>query len=146
MTTPRKFDHLAIQTDVDGSAFYLVINSLRCGTSSGGLRIAEDIDHEEVSTLAREMTLKFSFIGLPRGGAKSGLRIPSGTDASGKKSILQEVGRRLGAIIRAGIYYPGMDMNCGPDDLRAFYQGAGIKLGRITDTSFFTALSVANDY
>jgi glutamate dehydrogenase/leucine dehydrogenase len=144
MTTPRKFDHLAIQTDVDGSAFYLVINSLRCGTSSGGLRIAEDIDHEEVSTLAREMTLKFSFIGLPRGGAKSGLRIPSGTDASGKKSILQEVGRRLGAIIRAGIYYPGMDMNCGPDDLRAFYQGAGIKLGRITDTSFFTALSVAN--
>jgi glutamate dehydrogenase (NAD(P)+) len=144
MIVRDKSSHLAISTDVNGASFHLVINSLLLDTSSGGLRIAEDLDFEEVAALAREMTLKFSFIGLQRGGAKSGLKIPRGTDAAGKRAILEEVGRRLGAIIRTGIYYPGMDMNCGPDDLRALYRGAGFNLGEMTDTSFFTAISVAN--
>jgi len=133
-----------IRTDVDDASFYLVVDSLLRDTSSGGLRIAEDLDLDEVAALAREMTLKFSFIGLQRGGAKSGLRIPQGTDAARKRAILEAVGRRIGAIIRAGIYYPGMDMNCGPDDLRSLYRGAGFNVGEMTDTSFFTAISVAN--
>jgi glutamate dehydrogenase/leucine dehydrogenase len=35
-----------------------------------------------------------------------------------------------------------MDMNCGPSELRAIYQGAGVHLGDVTDTSWFTALTV----
>lgn len=135
---------MLIRTDVDGASFYLVIDSLLRDTSSGGLRITEDLDISEVEALAREMTLKFSFIGLQRGGAKSGLKIPPGTDAAAKKAILKAVGARIGGIIRKGIYYPGMDMNCGPDDLRALYRGAGINVGTMTDTSFFTAISVTN--
>jgi hypothetical protein len=37
-----------------------------------------------------------------------------------------------------------MDMNCGPEDLRALYAGAGISIGPPTDTSFFTAITAAN--
>ncbi|MHC4180921.1 MAG: Rossmann-fold NAD(P)-binding domain-containing protein, partial [Planctomycetota bacterium] len=56
----------------------------------------------------------------------------------------KEIGWRLGPIIRTGVYNPGMDMNCGPDELRAIYAGAGLTIGKVTDTSFFTALSVEN--
>lgn len=135
---------MLIRTDVNGASFYLVVDSLLRDTSSGGLRIAEDLDLGEVQALSREMTLKFSFIGLQRGGAKSGLKLPPGTDSIRKQEILEAVGARIGAIIRTGIYYPGMDMNCGPDDLRALYRGAGFNVGKMTDTSFYTAISVAN--
>jgi len=104
----------------------------------------DDISLAEIRTLAREMTLKFSFIGLARGGAKSGIRLPAGTSPEEKRRLLGEFGRSLAPIVKAGIYFPGMDMNCGPDDLRALYGGAGLTLGKITDTSYFTAISVAN--
>lgn len=126
------------------AAAYVVIDTATNNTSSGGVRVAEDISPDEIRALSREMTLKFSFIGLPRGGAKSGVRIPAGTSVEQKREILREFGRRLAPIIQTGIYYPGMDMNCGPDDLRAIYAGAGFPLGAITDTSYFTAISVFN--
>lgn len=134
-----------IQVHIEEASGFVVIDSLINGTSSGGLRIAENMDELETKTLAREMTLKFSFIGLNRGGAKSGLQIPPGISVEKKRAILTELGCRLAPIIHAGIYYPGMDMNCGPEDLRALYKGAGITLpDKYTDTSYFTAISVAN--
>jgi glutamate dehydrogenase (NAD(P)+) len=46
-------------------------------------------------------------------------------------------------LINAGIYYPGMDMNCGSEELGAIYRGAGFDLGTMTDTSFYTAVFAA---
>src|ERR1039457_44521 len=137
---------LNISIDLAGgtAAAYVVIDTATNGTSSGGVRIAEDISQQEIRALSREMTLKFSFIGLPRGGAKSGVMMPAGTTVEQKRAILYEFGRRLAPIIEKGVYYPGMDMNCGPDDLRAIYAGAGFPLGAITDTSYFTAISIFN--
>lgn len=136
---------LQIRLEMDGGVpAFVVLDSTLENTSSGGLRIQEDVTMEEVKTLAREMTLKYSFIGLPRGGAKSGIAIPSSASSKEKRSLLREMGSRLAPLIRKGIYYPGMDMNCGPEDLKELYRGAGITLGRVTDTSCFTALSVAD--
>jgi glutamate dehydrogenase (NAD(P)+) len=59
-----------------------------------------------------------------------------------RNAALEDFGRKLASIIGNGIYSPGMDMNCGPDQLRAIYRGAGIGLGEITDTSWFTAMGV----
>jgi len=126
-----------------GARGYVVVDSIISDTSSGGLRIYNDIDLAEVDHLAREMTLKFCFIGLSRGGAKSGIQIPQDLSAVEKLNVCQQFGASLKVIISKGVYYPGMDMNCGPDELKAVYRGAGIELGRITDTSYFTALSVA---
>lgn len=134
-----------IQLDRQGLPFgYVVLDSLVNMTSSGGVRIYPDMVLDEAKMLAREMTLKFSFIGLPRGGGKSGMRVPAEATHEEKLALCEEFGRRLGPVIHKGLYYPGMDMNCGPDELRAIYRGAGITLGKITDTSFFTAVSVAN--
>jgi glutamate dehydrogenase (NAD(P)+) len=128
----------------DAYETFLVIDSVTNETSSGGVRIAEDIAVEEIGALAREMTYKYTLFRLPRGGAKMGIRLSDRLDAEEKLAALKGVGRKLGPIIRQGVYCPGMDMNCGPAELRAIYAGAGIEIGEPTDTSFFTALSVEN--
>jgi len=120
----------------------VVIDSIVDGTSSGGVRITEDITVDEVKALAREMSLKYSLFGLPRGGAKSGIRMSSGASAEEKRRLLRSFGGCIAPIVRAGIYYPGTDMNCSADDLKTIYKAAGVSLGRLTDTAYFTAISV----
>lgn len=121
---------------------FLVVDSIVDDTSSGGVRICADLRVDEIRTLAREMTLKYSLFGLPRGGAKAGVRLDTALPRPDRLQALQEFGSKLGPIVRSGLYYPGMDMNCGPEELRAIYRGAGIVLGGVTDTSSFTALGV----
>lgn len=121
---------------------HVVIDTVVENRSAGGVRIAEDLPVEEVAALAREMSYKFALFDLPRGGAKAGVRLAGGLDLQARRAALVDFGRCLAPIIGNGIYSPGMDMNCGPDELRAIYRGAGIELGTPTDTSWFTALSV----
>lgn len=126
----------------EGYSAHLVIDSIVNGTSSGGVRIAEEVSPEEIAALAREMTLKYATYRLPRGGAKMGVSIPAPVSREEKTRILRELGWKLRPIIKTGVYNPGMDMNCGPDDLRALYAGAGTLMKDVTDTSCFTAISV----
>lgn len=135
-----------VSVNVSASQFdaHLVIDSSVNNTSSGGVRIAKDISLAEVQTLAAEMSLKYALFRLPQGGAKCGIRLADDTPRPKRLELLREIGQRLGPIIRTGVYYPGMDMNCGPEELRAIYAGAGIEIPAPTDTSLFTALSVQN--
>lgn len=126
----------------EGFEGYVVIDTVVEGGSSGGLRITDDLPLNEVRELAREMSLKYALFLLPRGGAKSGVRISGELSREARLAALEQFGRRLKPIVDHGIYYPGMDMNCGPDELRAIYRGAGIELGAVTDTSWYTAISV----
>ena len=130
-------------TNESGLECYVVIDSLVNDTSCGGVRIVPDLDIAEVCKLATEMTLKYAFCGLSRGGAKCGIRMPSSLSKEQRIAALEDAGRRLRAIIKKGIYYPGMDMNCGSEELGAIYRGAGFTLGKLTDTSFFTAVFAA---
>lgn len=123
---------------------FLVIDSLYQDRSAGGVRITPDLTLEEIRELAREMTLKFSLFRLPRGGAKSGLRLAPDLAGPDRQKALEGFGRTIGPLIRAGLYSPGTDINCGPAELRTIYAGAGIALGRTTDSSFFTAAGVAS--
>jgi glutamate dehydrogenase (NAD(P)+) len=125
----------------DGSSGYLVIDSTYHNSSSGGLRIAGDLTLEEVRALAREMTLKYSFIGLRRGGAKSGIRFSSALTGEKKGELLREFGRVLAPVIRTGLYSPWGDMGCSTTDLQAVYAGAGLNRGPSSDSSFFTGIS-----
>ena len=135
---------MTISLKGNGYQAYLVVDSALRNTSSGGVRIAPDITLAEVTTLAREMSLKYALFRLPRGGAKTGIALETGMTHSERQSALLDVGRKLGPIIRLGLYSPGMDLNCGPEELKTIYRGAGIQIGPPTDTSYFTALSVAN--
>ena len=46
---------------------YVAIDSTIHGRSCGGLRMLPDIDEAEIQALARTMTLKYGFLGLPQG-------------------------------------------------------------------------------
>jgi glutamate dehydrogenase (NAD(P)+) len=134
---------LEIQTHGPGYQGFLVIDSVVHQTSSGGVRVAPDLEKNEICDLAREMTLKYAWCWLPRGGAKAGLRLEGGLDAIARQDAFLHFGSQLAPIIHAGLYYPGMDLGCSADDLRSIYRGAGILLGPPTDTSYFTAITVA---
>lgn len=148
MNKSDMFDQLSenievrIRMDAEADAV-LVLDSVVGGTTSGGVRISADVSDEEVHALAREMTLKYAFFGLRRGGAKCGIRMP--TDLSGERraKVLREFGRHLAPVISSGLYYPGMDMNCSFKDLQDIYLGAGQGLSVKTDTAYYTAMSVA---
>lgn len=127
----------------NGLTGHVIVDSIVNGASSGGVRIVPDLEIKEVRMLAAEMTLKYAFCGLPRGGAKCGIQMPSNLTQEQRISALEDVGRRLRPLIKAGIYYPGMDMNCGLEELGAIYRGAGFTLGNMTDTSFYTAVFAA---
>jgi glutamate dehydrogenase (NAD(P)+) len=139
------FNEIDIEFSLQGKAqAFVSLHTIINGTSSGGMRICSDLTREEVRALSREMTLKFSAFELARGGAKSGIRIPPDLKIEQRQEILKEIGRRIAPLIHLGLYYPGTDLNCTRDDLRIIYESAGLQLGKITDTSYFTALSVAN--
>jgi len=135
---------LVVLASGPGYEGFLVIDSLYQDRSAGGVRITPDLKLEEIRELAREMTLKFSLFRLPRGGAKAGVRLAPELDGPGRQKALEGFGRTIGPIIRAGLYNPGTDINCGPAELRKICAGAGIALGRTTDTAYFTAAGVAS--
>lgn len=140
--SPQRTEEVSIRADLGrGAEGYLVIDTTFQNGSSGGLRVAEDLTLEEVETLAREMTLKFAFIGRASGGAKSGVRVPRNASQVEKRGFLFDFGHHLGPLLRRGIYSPGTDMNCSRDDLKALFLGAGLRLGEPTDTAFFTAMA-----
>lgn len=79
-------ERIAVELELGaGAKGLLVVDTTVDDTSSGGLRVTEDLTLGEVSALAREMTPRFSFVGRPSGGAKSGLRIPSGASVEEKR-------------------------------------------------------------
>ena len=135
--------HMTVQVDGDGYTAWVVIDSIVDGTSSGGVRVAADICVEEVRDLAREMTFKYALFGLPRGGAKAGVRLAADLEPASRLQALRDFGRKVAPLLQNGIFNPGMDMNCGPKELGAIYAGAGIALGPVTDTAWFTAVSAA---
>ena len=58
------------KTDAKG---WIVINSLRGGSSAGGTRMHTNVTLEEVVALAKTMEVKFTVAGPPIGGGKSGI-------------------------------------------------------------------------
>ena len=54
---------------------YRVEHNNALGPSKGGIRFHQELDLEEVKTLAFLMSLKCSLAGLPFGGAKGGIKI-----------------------------------------------------------------------
>jgi glutamate dehydrogenase (NAD(P)+) len=132
---------------VDGNVglhAYLVVDSTRYGRSCGGLRILEDVTLEEVKALARAMTLKYSLLKRDMGGAKAGIILPEGCTPEQRAQILDAFGRKLSPILRNKIYIPATDMNCSVEDIAIIMKAAGCAFEEMSDTSYFTALTVSS--
>lgn len=102
----------------------LVIDSLVGGVAGGGLRVTKTVSLDEVTRLARGMTLKNAVLQLPLGGAKSGIRYdPTAIDL---EDALVRFFEHI-APICARMYGFGPDMNTPPDLCDAVARRAGLK-------------------
>ncbi len=94
-----------------------MIDSMVENRSCGGIRMSSEVTLEEVSALARNMTLKFSFFGIPVGGAKAGIRVSSSLSMNKKRLILMEFGKSLSRFVKSGLFIPGTDMGTSEEDI-----------------------------
>jgi glutamate dehydrogenase (NAD(P)+) len=107
-----------------GRLGYLVIDTTFNGCSVGGVRILPDVSLEEITSMARTMTKKYLFSGMPCGGAKAGI-VLSGRAATNREDALLAFGRAIAPYINSG-FWPGCDMGASMDDIRVIIRGAGL--------------------
>lgn len=124
---------------------YIAIDSTVNGRSSGGLRMMPNVTSFEIRNLARVMTYKYGFVGLPIGGAKAGIACPSDAPHEKKMSLLYRFGEITSDVIKNRLYLPGPDMNTGVDEINLMLEKIGKEFVRGKqkfDSGFYTALSV----
>jgi len=125
---------------------YVAIDSTVGGRSCGGLRMLPDIEEAEIRTLARSMTLKYGFLGLPQGGAKAGVFGNPEAPQAERLNRLVEFGHAIKPLLHTKTFIPGADMGTQSEDIRHMLNAVGIRVGRreLQDNSsgYYTAQSV----
>jgi glutamate dehydrogenase (NAD(P)+) len=125
---------------------YVAIDSTVGGRSCGGVRMLPDIDEAEIQALARSMTLKYGFLGLPQGGAKAG--VFGNPEASRQERLgrLVEFSQAIAPLLRSRTFVPNADMGTESADIRHMLNAVGIRVcyRDLQDNSsgYYTALSV----
>jgi glutamate dehydrogenase (NAD(P)+) len=125
---------------------YVAIDSTVGGRSCGGIRMFPDIDEAEIQALARSMTLKYGFLGLPQGGAKAGVLGNPEAPREERLERLVEFGRAIKPLLQNETFIPNADMGTHSADIRHMLNAVGIRVGRreLHDNSsgYYTAHSV----
>jgi glutamate dehydrogenase/leucine dehydrogenase len=104
-------DQVICRVNQGGKLFgILVIHSSYRGTSCGGIRIAPDVEEDEVRWLAEGMTLKFGILGLPQGGAKAGVRSDPDAPWETRLEILKTFGKAILPFLKCQAFLPAADM------------------------------------
>lgn len=102
-----------------GSWMLICIHSRRLGPAGGGTRMkvyetpADAL--RDATRLAAGMTAKFAVAGLPFGGGKAVIAVPSLPTGEERRELLHRYGRLLCSL--GGNYLTGCDMNTTPADL-----------------------------
>ena len=126
---------------------YVAVDATINGRSCGGLRMLPDVNADEIVGLARAMTLKYGFLGLPQGGAKGGVRGDPEAPAEKRLQRLAAFGSGVAELLTSGIFMPHSDMGtCGADIdamLRSIGMTAPAKSVEDHDSGYYTAVSVA---
>jgi glutamate dehydrogenase (NAD(P)+) len=123
---------------------YVVIDSLQNGRSCGGLRITDDLSVDEIKALAHAMTYKYCFLKQNLGGAKSGIQVPKDCTREQRTKILEAFGQNASFLLRNETYKIWTDLNSSVDDISTILNAAGCDFHGISDSAYFTALSVAS--
>ena len=99
------FEWKDTETEAEG---WLIINSLRGGSSAGGTRMRMGITKDEVLALAKTMEVKFTVSGPPIGGGKSGINFNPKDPR--KKEVLRRWFAATKPLLKS-YYGTGGDMN-----------------------------------
>ncbi len=119
---PEKIVHVYdVETGMKG---VVVVDCTALGmTAAGGIRMLPDITTREIFQLARAMTYKFGTLGVPIGGAKSGIWADPAIRGEERKNIMRAFGRALKALIPGGLAF-GADIGTEAEDLDFIFEGA----------------------
>lgn len=116
------------------------------GRSHGGLRLAPTVSPLELHRLARRMTLKFGFLGLPSGGAKAGVRGDPDAPAEQRWARLQQFAAALLPLLRSRVYQPWPDLGTSEAEINQLLATSGMPRHRHdpsrTDSGQYTSLTV----
>ena len=125
---------------------YVAIDSTIRGRSCGGLRMLPDIDEAEIRTLARSMTFKYGFLGLPQGGAKAGVLGNPEAPQPERMEQLVAFGRAIEPLLRTKAFIPTSDMGTQNSDIRHMLHSIGVHATRRdlrnNSSGYYTGLSV----
>jgi len=129
-----------------GLTGWLAVDSMIDNHFCGGLRMLPDVSAPELTELAKAMTWKHAFLGLPHGGAKAGILYDEGTQREEKRGLLAAFGRKTGDLLRGRVYLPGSDMGTTGEEIRGMLQTAGVRVPkralRGEKSGWYTSLTV----
>jgi len=111
-----------------GLTGWLAVDSIVDGHFCGGLRMLPDVSAPELAELARAMTLKHAFLGLPHGGAKAGILYDESRQESGKAKFLTAFAKNIEDLLRRRVYLPGSDMGTTAEDIRGMMGSIGVRV------------------
>jgi len=108
---------------------YVTIDNTQRGPGLGGIRMVQDLSANEISRLARVMTMKNSLACLPYGGAKAGiiLKSPELTKSSANREELLE--KLADCLFELPAYVPAPDMGSDEKDIQIIHNNHTRKLG-----------------
>jgi glutamate dehydrogenase (NAD(P)+) len=125
---------------------YVAIDSTIGGRSCGGLRMLPDVEETEIRGLARAMTLKYGFLGLPQGGAKAGLRGDPEAPPEVRRRRLAAFAEAIAPQLHSRLYIPHADMGTDNADIRYLLETVGMPVKRhelrVADSGYYTAVTV----
>ncbi len=137
---------LEISNPEIGMTAWLAVDSILGDHFCGGLRMVPDVSAAELSLLARAMTLKFGFLGIPHGGAKAGIQWDQSASKEDKLRLLAAFGRSVQDLLSNRIYLPGSDMGTNSQDIRDMFKILGIRVPRRAlrgeSSGWYTSLTV----
>ncbi len=143
-----KDKHQLMVTVTQGSEVlgYVVIDTTVGGRSIGGLRMLPDVTEAEMRELARTMTLKYGFLGLPHGGAKGGVIGDPDAPQAERRRRLASFGQAIFPLLRNRAYIPGPDIGTDNADIQYMLKSIGIRVKRRelggSESGYYTAVTV----
>jgi glutamate dehydrogenase (NAD(P)+) len=126
--TPRR-----IVVEEEGSRAtlgFVVIDSMINGRARGGLRLMPDVSQDELEKLARAMTLKYGFLGLPQGGAKAGVLGNPESGAEERAAALHRFARAIRPVLQRREYVPDADMGTSGSEIQRMLGSVGLPVAR----------------
>lgn len=106
----------------------LVIDNTALGRGKGGVRMTPVVTVEEIFRLARTMTWKCALVGLPFGGAKSGIITRTeDLEEKRKQALIQAFSKALKPIVPR-LYVAGPDVNTGEEEMKWFADANGSRM------------------
>lgn len=129
-----------------GLTGWLAVDSVLEGHFCGGLRMLPDVSAPELAVLARAMTLKHGFLGMPHGGAKAGILCDEDADPEKRRRLLAAFGRQVRDLLASRAYLPGSDMGTKAQDIRDMLGDVGVRVPRRAlqgrKSGWYTSLTV----